>query len=172
MDEAVYPAEAVYEEQSGSAREPPAVLEELKREARERGLWNLFLPDDRYGAGLTKWSTRRWPRAIGLGERGLDLMIARAASREVFGLPLAAQGVVQNWIAESRLELDQARLLILKTAWLIATVGAREARTEIAGIKVAAARAAGNVLDRAIQVHGAAGLSGDFPLARAGATPR
>jgi acyl-CoA dehydrogenase len=83
-----------------------------------------------------------------------------------FGMPLARQGVVQQWIAESRLAIDQARLLVLKTAWLIDTVGAKQARTEIAAIKVAAPRAASFVLDRAIQAHGAAGVSGDLPLAQ------
>ena len=111
-------------------------------------------------------------RAIGLAERGLELMVGRAASREAFGGPLSAQGVIQNWIAESRLEIDQARLLVMKTAWLIDTVGAREARAEIAAIKVVAARAAASVLDRAIQVFGAAGLSEDFPLARSYALAR
>jgi acyl-CoA dehydrogenase len=73
--------------------------------------------------------------------------------------------VVGEWIAESRLAIEQARLLVLKTAWLIDTVGAKGARTEIAAIKVAAPRAALFVLDKAIQLHGAAGVSGDLPLA-------
>jgi acyl-CoA dehydrogenase len=80
--------------------------------------------------------------------------------------------MVQEWIAESRLAIDQARLLVLKTAWLIDMVGVRNARTEIAAIKVAAPRAASYVLDRAIQVHGAAGVSGDTPLAEAWAQLR
>ncbi|HEX4518298.1 MAG TPA: acyl-CoA dehydrogenase family protein [Gaiellaceae bacterium] len=356
MAEAVYPAEAVYEAQSGQVgpHVPPPVIEELKAEARKRGLWNLFLPDERFGAGLSnveyaplaeitgrsvmlapeaincsapdagnmeilaqfgtdeqqaawlaplldgeirscfamtepevassdatniatairadgddyvidgrKWWTtglldprsrvalvmgvtdengerhrrhslvlvpldtpgvrvvrdltvfgytdwhghgelelagvrvpcsniigaegdgfaivqaRLGPgrihhsmRAIGLGERALELMVERATSRNAFGGPLSAQGVIQTWIAESRIELDQARLLVMNTAWLMDTVGAREARIEIAAIKVAAARAAGQVIDRAIQVFGGAGLSGDFPLARAYALAR
>jgi acyl-CoA dehydrogenase len=111
-------------------------------------------------------------RSIGMAERALSMMCERAASRSTFGAPIAQHGVVQEWIAESRLAIEQARLLVLKTAWLIDTVGAREARTEIAAIKVAAPRAASYVLDRAIQVHGAAGISGDTPLAEAWAQLR
>ncbi len=105
-------------------------------------------------------------RAIGMAERALDLMIERAGSRVAFGGPIAEQGVVQQQIAESRLEIEQARLLVLKTAWLIDNVGAKGARTEIAAIKVAAPRAALSVIDRAIQVHGGGGVSDDFPLAQ------
>jgi acyl-CoA dehydrogenase len=104
-------------------------------------------------------------RSIGIAERALKLMCERAASRVAFGKPLAQQGVVQQQIAESRIEIEQARLLTLKAAWLIDNVGARGARTEIAAIKVIAPRMALNVLDRAIQVHGGAGVSDDFPLA-------
>jgi len=105
-------------------------------------------------------------RAIGAAERALELMCRRVLGRVAFGRPLAEQGVVQEWIAESRIEIEQARLLTLKTAWLIDTVGARAARTEIAAIKVAALNAALRVIDRSIQSHGAAGVSGEFPLAR------
>jgi acyl-CoA dehydrogenase len=111
-------------------------------------------------------------RSLGMAERALELMCARAAARSTFGQPIAAHGMVQEWIAESRLAIEQARLLVLKTAWLIDTVGARQARTEIAAIKVAAPRAASYVLDRAIQVHGAAGVSGDTSLAEAWAQLR
>ena len=104
-------------------------------------------------------------RAIGMAERALEMMCERAAARSTFGQPLADQGVIGEWIAESRLAIEQARLLVLKTAWLIDTVGAKGARTEIAAIKVAAPRAALFVLDKVIQVHGAAGVSGDLPLA-------
>jgi acyl-CoA dehydrogenase len=104
-------------------------------------------------------------RALGMAERGLELMTARAASRTAFGRTIAEQGVVQQWIAESRIEIEQARLLVLKTAWLMDTVGSRGARTEIAAIKVVAPRVACAVLDRAIQVHGGAGVSDDVPLA-------
>ena len=83
-----------------------------------------------------------------------------------FGKPLAEQGVVQEQIAESRMEIEQARLLVLKTAWLIDNVGAKGARTEIAAIKVMAAPGGLEVLDRAIQVHGGGGVSDDFPLAQ------
>jgi acyl-CoA dehydrogenase len=111
-------------------------------------------------------------RSLGLAERALELMCARASARSTFGQPIAGHGVVQEWIAESRLAIEQARLLVLKAAWLIDTVGVREARTEIAAIKVAAPRAASYVLDRAIQVHGAAGVSADTPLAAAWAQLR
>ena len=104
-------------------------------------------------------------RSLGAAERALELMCARASSRSTFGSPIARHGVVQEWIAESRLAIEQARLLVLKAAWLIDTVGAKGARTEIAAIKVAAPRAASYVLDRAIQVHGGAGVSADTPLA-------
>ncbi|MUL39972.1 acyl-CoA dehydrogenase [Streptomonospora sp. PA3] len=104
-------------------------------------------------------------RAIGMAERALELMVRRAEQRVAFGKPLAAQGVVQQQIAESRLAIEQARLLVLKTAWLIDHRGTKEARTEISAIKVAAPRVAVEVLDRAIQVHGGAGVSDDFPLA-------
>jgi acyl-CoA dehydrogenase len=104
-------------------------------------------------------------RSLGMAERALELMCARAASRTSFGTPIAGQGVVQEWIAESRLAIEQARLLVLKAAWLIDTVGARGARVEIAAIKVAAPRAASWVVDKAIQVHGGAGVSADTPLA-------
>ena len=111
-------------------------------------------------------------RALGIAERALELMCARAIDRSTFGQPIAKHGVVQEWIAESRLALEQARLLVLKTAWLIDTVGVRGARTEIAAIKVAAPRAASYVLDRAVQVFGAAGVSSDTPLAEAWAQVR
>ena len=111
-------------------------------------------------------------RSLGMAERALELMCTRAATRSTFGQPIAKHGMVQEWIAESRLAIEQARLLVLKAAWLIDTVGARQARTEIAAIKVAAPRAASYVLDRAIQVHGAAGVSSDVPLAEAWAQLR
>ncbi len=104
-------------------------------------------------------------RVLGMAERGLDLMIRRTLDRTAFGSPLASQGVVRDWIAESRLAIEQARLLVLKAAWLIDTVGVKKAATEIAAIKVAAPRAASYVLDRAIQAHGGAGVSQDTPLA-------
>ncbi len=111
-------------------------------------------------------------RSLGMAERALSLMVGRAMSRSTFGAPLARQGVIREWIAESRLAIDQARLLVFKTAWLIDTVGVKGARTEIAAIKVAAPRAASYVLDRAIQTFGAAGVSGDTPLAAAWAQLR
>ncbi len=349
MDERVYPAEAVYAEQrrAGGVHDLPPVIDELKAEARERGLWNLFLPDERWGAGLTnleyaplaemtgrsieiapealncaapdtgnmevlamfgtpeqqeRWLVpllegeirscfamtepevassdatniataivrdgddyvidgRKWwssgamdarckvaivmgvtnpdgpryaqhsmvlvpldtagvrierdltvfgyhdqhghaeialegvrvpaanligqqgggfaiaqarlgpgrihhcMRMIGLSERALDLMVDRVAGRTAFGRPLSAQGVVREWIAESRIEIEQARLLVLKAAWMMDTVGNKHAQSEIAAIKVIAARLACRVTDRAIQAFGGAGVSGDFPLA-------
>ena len=349
MDEHVYPAEAVYEEQMRAAGDPhfqPAVLEELKDEARRRGLWNLFHPDPEWGAGLTnleyaplaeimgrthiaaeatncsapdtgnmevlsqfgspeqqdrwlrplldgdirsafamtepdvassdatnialrmeregeewvlngrKWWTsnamhpncrilivmgktnpdgpphrqqsmilvpldtpgvtvvRNLPvfgyqdreghaevtfedvrvpaaniisgegdgfmiaqarlgpgrihhcmRAIGAAERALELMCRRGLQRVTFGKPVATRGNVLDWIAEARVEIEMARLLTLKAAWLMDTVGNREARMEIAAIKVAAPNVALKIVDRAIQVHGGGGVSDDFPLA-------
>ncbi|MFF0609852.1 acyl-CoA dehydrogenase family protein [Nocardia tengchongensis] len=104
-------------------------------------------------------------RAIGMAERALDLMIDRAQSRVTFGEPIANRANIQDWIAESRIEIDMARLLTLKAAYLMDTVGNKAARTEIAAIKVAAPNVALKVIDRAIQVHGGAGVSDDFPLA-------
>jgi acyl-CoA dehydrogenase len=104
-------------------------------------------------------------RLVGIAERALELLCARARVRTPFGQPLADQGVVQEWIAESRLAINQARFLVLNAAWRIDTVGAKNARSEIASIKVAAPRAATYVVDRAIQAHGGAGVSGDTPLA-------
>jgi len=106
-------------------------------------------------------------RSIGMAERALELMCDRVLSRTAFGSPLSSQGVIREWIAESRVAIEQARLLVLKAAWMIDTVGAKEARTEIAAIKVVAPRMALQVVDRAIQAHGAAGVSSDTPLAEA-----
>ncbi len=105
-------------------------------------------------------------RALGGAERALSMLVGRARSRVAFGGPLADQGLVQAAIAESRIEIEQARLLTLKTAWLIDTAGAKAARTEIAAIKVIAPRVATAVIDRAIQIHGGLGVSDDTPLAR------
>jgi len=105
-------------------------------------------------------------RAIGAAERALELMCARAQQRVAFGKPLADQGVVQHNVAESRIEIEQARLLTMKAAWLMDTVGAKGARFEIAAIKVVAARVATSVIDRAIQLFGGAGVSDDWPLAQ------
>ncbi len=104
-------------------------------------------------------------RSIGAAERALEAMCRRAVSRVTFGRPVATRGNVQDWIAEARIEIEMARLLTLKTAWLMDTVGNRHARTEIAAIKVAAPNIALKVIDRAIQVHGGGGVSDDFPLA-------
>jgi acyl-CoA dehydrogenase len=104
-------------------------------------------------------------RAIGLAEWALQLMCERAQQRVAFGKPLAQQGVVQDRIAESRIEIEQARLLTMKAAWLMDTAGNKGARFEISAIKVVAARVATTVIDRAIQLFGGAGVSDDWPLA-------
>jgi len=104
-------------------------------------------------------------RAIGMAERALDLMCMRAQTRVAFKKPLADQGVVQATIAESRMQIEQVRLLTMKAAWMMDTVGKKNARTEIAAIKVVAARVATDVIDRAIQVFGGAGVTDDWPLA-------
>jgi acyl-CoA dehydrogenase len=104
-------------------------------------------------------------RAVGMAERALALMVERAQSRVAFGRTLAEQGSVRDLIADSRIDIDQARLLVYKTAWLIDRFGAKGARSEIAAIKVAAPAMALRVIDRAIEVFGAAGVSNDTPLA-------
>ena len=104
-------------------------------------------------------------RAIGMAERALELMCRRVEDRVAFGQPLAEQGVVQHWIAQARVRIEQARLLVLKTAWLMDTVGNKGAHTEIQAIKVAVPEMATWVIDRAIQAHGGAGVSQDTPLA-------
>ncbi|HEV7492558.1 acyl-CoA dehydrogenase family protein [Baekduia sp.] len=104
-------------------------------------------------------------RSIGMAERALELLCQRALSRVTFGKPVAENANIQDWIAESRIELEMIRLLTMKTAWLMDTVGNRHARVEIAAIKVAAPQVALKIIDRAIQVHGGGGVSDDFPLA-------
>jgi len=105
-------------------------------------------------------------RSIGAAERALQMMVERAKSRVAFGGPLAEQGSIQEWIAESRIEIEQARLLTLKAAWMIDQGDAKYAKTEIGAIKVMAPRVACNVIDRAIQVHGGLGVCDDVPLAK------
>jgi acyl-CoA dehydrogenase len=104
-------------------------------------------------------------RAIGAAERALELMCRRALTRVTFGQPVSDRANVQDWIAESRIEIEMARLLTMKAAWLMDTVGNKHARMEISAIKVAAPNIALRVVDRAIQVYGGAGVSDDFPLA-------
>lgn len=111
-------------------------------------------------------------RCIGMAERALAAMCARVRSRVAFGKPLASQGVIQEWIADSRIEIDQARLLTLNAAWMMDTVGNKAARAEIAMIKVVAPSMALRVIDRAIQAHGGLGVSQDTFLARAWANIR
>ena len=120
------------------------------------------LAQDRLGPGRV----HHCMRALGVAERALEMMCRRALNREAFGLPLARQGVVQQQIAQSRMAIDQARLLVLQTAWLIDTVGAKAARAQVAAIKAVVPQVACDVVDRAIQVHGGAGVSDDLPLAQ------
>jgi acyl-CoA dehydrogenase len=105
-------------------------------------------------------------RAIGMAERALELMCRRVLQRNAFGGPLADRGVVREWIARSRMEIDQIRLLVLKASWLMDTRGNAAARSEVAAIKVAAMEIAHRVVDHAVQAHGAAGVSDDTILAR------
>jgi len=140
-------------------------------------LWeNVRVPKENIlgeeGAGFAIAQARLGPgrihhcmRAIGMAERALELMAARAQSRVAFKKPLADQGVVQANIAESRMQIEQARLLTMKAAWMMDTAGKKAARTEIAAIKVVAARVATDVIDRAIQLFGGAGVTDDWPLA-------
>ncbi|HEV2087883.1 MAG TPA: acyl-CoA dehydrogenase family protein [Cryptosporangiaceae bacterium] len=104
-------------------------------------------------------------RAIGVAERALELMCRRVTGRVAFGRPIAEQGVVQEWIADARIRIEQVRLLVLKTAWLMDTVGNKGARIEVSAIKVAVTEVATWVVDRAIQAHGGAGMCQDTPLA-------
>jgi acyl-CoA dehydrogenase len=111
-------------------------------------------------------------RLIGMAERALELMCKRALARTTFGKPLADQGVVQDWIAESRVRIEQARLLVLKAAWLMDTVGNKGAHTEIQAIKIVVPSTVEWIVDKAIQAHGAAGVSQDTPLAHLWAAAR
>jgi acyl-CoA dehydrogenase len=120
------------------------------------------LAQGRLGPGRMHYAMR----AVGFAERALQLMCERTLSRVAFGGPLADQGVVREWIARSRIEIEQLRLLVLKSAWLMDTVGNAAARMEVAAIKVAALDVAHRVVDRAVQAHGAAGVSDDTVLAR------
>lgn len=104
-------------------------------------------------------------RSIGMAERALDLLIDRAQSRVTFGQPVAERSNIQDWIAEARIEIEATRLLVLKTAWMMDTVGNKAAATEISSIKVKAPEMALKIIDRAIQVHGGGGVTNDFPLA-------
>ncbi|MGK5629724.1 acyl-CoA dehydrogenase family protein [Streptomyces sp. URMC 123] len=111
-------------------------------------------------------------RLIGMAERGIELMCERARTRTAFGEPLARQGQVREWIADARVTVEQLRLLVLKTAWLMDTVGNRGAHTEIQAIKIATPRAVVEILDRAVQLHGGGGVGQDFPLAELWAAAR
>ncbi|MFW0871466.1 acyl-CoA dehydrogenase family protein [Rhodococcoides corynebacterioides] len=111
-------------------------------------------------------------RAVGMAERALEMMCRRSLARVAFGAPLADRGVVREWIARSRIEIDQIRLLVLKSSWLMDTRGNASARSEVAAIKVAAMEVAHKVVDRAVQTYGAAGVSDDTVLARLHAITR
>ena len=124
------------------------------------------------GAGFAIAQARLGPgrihhcmRSVGAAQRALELMCQRANSRIAFGKPLAEQGVIQEWIAESRVEIEMVRLLTLQAAWKMDTLGKKAAMDDIAMIKIAAPELHTKVLDRAIQIFGAAGVSNDFPLA-------
>jgi acyl-CoA dehydrogenase len=104
-------------------------------------------------------------RQIGAAERALELMCRRVTERVAWGKPLAEQGVIQDWIAEARVRIEAARLLVLKTAWLMDTVGNKGAHTEIQSIKILVPQMTEWIMDKAIQAHGAGGVSQDFPLA-------
>ncbi|MDL9947092.1 acyl-CoA dehydrogenase family protein [Gordonia sp. ABSL11-1] len=106
-------------------------------------------------------------RTIGVAERALELMCARASQRVTFGQPIADRANIQDWIAEARIDIEMVRLLTLKAAYMMDTVGNKAAATEIAAIKVAAPNIALTIIDRAIQVHGGGGVTDDFPLAMA-----
>ncbi len=142
---------------------------EIRFDAARVPAANLLGPE---GAGLLVAQSRLGPgrvhhcmRAIGMAERAVELMARRAQARFAFGRPLAEHGVVRRHLAASRVTIEQLRLLVLKTAWLLDTVGPQGARTEIAAIKAAVPSAAAEIVDRAMQVHGALGLSDDVPLA-------
>jgi len=120
------------------------------------------LAQGRLGPGRMHYAMR----AVGFAERALELMCRRVLARQAFGGPLADQGVIREWIARSRIEIEQLRLLVFKSAWLMDTVGNAAARMEVAAIKVAALEVAHRVVDRAVQAHGAAGVSDDTVLAR------
>jgi acyl-CoA dehydrogenase len=131
------------------------------------------------GAGFAIAQARLGPgrihhcmRLIGMAERAIELMCRRTLGRSAFGKPIAEQGVVQDWIAESRVRVEQLRLLVFKTAWLMDTVGNRGAHTEIQAIKIATPASVEWILDKAIQAHGAGGVSQDFPLAQLWAQAR
>jgi len=131
------------------------------------------------GAGFAMSQARLGPgrihhcmRMVGAAERALELMIKRVNSRTTFGTKLVDQGVIREWMADSRMEIDQARLYNLYAAHLMDTVGNQAAASQISGIKVVAPSMAARVIDRAIQAHGAGGLSSDFPLARLWAETR
>ncbi|MEV4481897.1 acyl-CoA dehydrogenase family protein [Micromonospora coxensis] len=111
-------------------------------------------------------------RLVGMAERAVELMCRRVGDRHAFGGPLAGQGVIRDWIADARVRLEQARLLVLKTAWLMDTVGNQQAHTEIQAIKIVVPETTQWIIDRAIQAHGAAGVSQDTPLARLWARAR
>jgi len=126
------------------------------------------------GAGFAIAQARLGPgrihhcmRSIGVAETAIEMMCERASERVAFGRPIADQGVVRSWIAQSRVRLEQLRLLVLKTAWLMDTVGNKGAHSEIQAIKIATPRTVEWILDKAIQTHGGGGVSDDFPLAEA-----
>jgi len=154
MAEHVAPRDAEWQAEAKAGRVPLAVMEPIKQRARAEG-------QARLGPGRI----HHCMRTIGQCELALELMVESAKSRVAFGAPLASFANIQDWIAESRIEIDQARLLTLRAAWTMDLYGNKAARVDVSAIKLVAARLQTRVLDRAIQVFGAAGLTEDTPLA-------
>uniref|UniRef100_A0A8C6YHK1 Acyl-CoA dehydrogenase family member 10 n=1 Tax=Naja naja TaxID=35670 RepID=A0A8C6YHK1_NAJNA len=174
MDSHIYPSEQLLRDHQSSPSRwtPHSLVEELKEKAKSEGLWNLFLPlesdpEVKYGAGLTNVEFAHLSELM-----GTSVYAPEVSTRVAFGKPLVEQGTIRADLAESRLEIEQARLLVLKAAHLMDTVGNKEAALEIALIKVVAPRVALRVVDRAIQAFGAAGLGSNLPLAQAFAWAR
>uniref|UniRef100_A0A8D2BGW3 Acyl-CoA dehydrogenase family member 10 n=1 Tax=Sus scrofa TaxID=9823 RepID=A0A8D2BGW3_PIG len=164
----VYPAEPELQSHQASAERwtPSPLVEDLKEKAKAEGLWNLFLPietdpERKYGAGLTNVEYAHLCELM-----GTSLYAPEAKSRVAFGKPLVEQGTILADIAQSRVEIEQARLLVLKAAHVMDVAGNKAAALDIAMIKMVAPSMASRVIDRAIQAFGAAGLSNDFPLAQ------
>jgi alkylation response protein AidB-like acyl-CoA dehydrogenase len=186
LDDHIMPRLAQWNIEVHAGQYPVSFMEDLKALAKSEGLWNMFLPHLRpeepgtglsnligeEGGGFMIAQARLGPgcihhcmRAIGLADVCLELMVDRALERKAFGKYLYQLGSIGEWIARSRIEIEQARLLVLKAASMIDQVGAKGARREVSMIKVIAPSLLTNVADRAMQVYGAMGVSPDTPLA-------
>ena len=192
MGEFIYPNEAAYYEQHNSSPDrwqPVPMLDGLKEKARQAGFWNLFLPESEAGAGLSnldyaplcedRAQGRLGPgrihhcmRIIGVAERALSRMCDRLMSRTAFGKKVYEHSIWEERVADARIDIECARLLTLKAAHMMDTVGNKVARAEIAMIKVKAPIMALGIIDDAIQAHGGCGVSDDFGLAHAYAQTR